>query len=224
MTKANEQEQEFRRYLVDLAEKARNSARWGAAHSKAARGKLSGHWTTDRETLQDSKDILGRLGLPSTYSIDLAADPGSAVAPHWVGPFNLDPQRRDALAIPSWRPPEPNTSGWNNPPYSDIAAFAKRAAEYHRDERAAKRTVAESRPIMFLAFMRTDTRWFHRHIVDQGVPIWIREKRLKFVDPVTGAQSNSAPAPSFLGLFGAPEDLDLTPARRVGLWVLTRFL
>lgn len=217
----------FQEYLRILAVKARDKQKWGAAHSKAARGKLSGHWSTSKETLDESKEILRLLGLPTEYVLDIAADPGSAVAPDWYGSFNLDAKRRDALdPNVSWVPTRPG-SAWLNGPYGIIAAFMKRAAGYTgkipdhpmfvvRDERP--------RPLMSLTFARTDTQWFHKSVVPAATAVWVREGRISFIDPLTGKKGQVAPAPSLLALYGVSRlDIDLDKVVKVGKWQLVRF-
>lgn len=209
---------EYHRYLVDLGEKARDASRWGAALSKSARGKLSGHWMTPPNVLVEASTILEALGLPSTFTLDIAADPGSAVAPDWFGLFHLLPGNRNALAVPSWVAPK-RGAAWLNPDYGQILDFAKRAAEHDLDcER--KGIVA---PLMFLAFARLDTKWLHRHVLDPEIPMWVHEGRLKFIDPLTGMAKNSAPVPSFLGLYGIKgSKVNLAKAKTVGRWKLLR--
>jgi hypothetical protein len=211
-------DQAFHRYLQELAEKARNKERWGAAHSKAARGELSGHWATPTSVLEEAKEILRNSGLPDHFALDVAASPISAVAKDWFGPYNPDDARKDALAVPNWTPRGPG-SVWLNPPYSDVGKFAARAAEH--EGLLGTRDVASPHPLLFLAFARTDTRWFHRYIIERADQVWLRESRIKFIDPLTGLATQSAPAPSFLALFGTAGSRPMMG--RIGRWKLGTF-
>lgn len=208
--------EEFKAYLRDLAEKARDKERWGAALSKNARGKLSGHWSTIPKVLGEAQAILKVLGIPDRFVIDVAADPGSAVAPEWFGPFHMDGKRRDALAPGCGPWTRRDYASWLNAPYSEISAFTEKCAEL------------DDGHLLNLAFARTDTKWFHDYVVPHARAVWIRKGRIPFIDPLTGKPGASAPAPSMLTLWG--QNLDdgrggdeseaeiLERANRVGPW------
>jgi hypothetical protein len=70
-----------------------------------------------------------------------------------------------------------------NPPYSNIGAFLERA---HEAELA-----------VFLVPARTDTRWFHNHVLGKAKEIRFVKGRLKF-----GDAKNSAPFPSMIVIYG----------------------
>lgn len=199
-------------YFKALAKCARNEGkRWSAAHSRGARGALSGHWATAPYVLDEVRDILRLHGLPDTFGLDVAASPGSAVAPAYFGPFNFDAQRRNALVQESWEPPI-GTASWLNPPYSEIKAFAERCAKYKGKA-----------PLLFLSFARTDTAWFHDNIVKHATATWLRKGRIKFIDPLTGKVAQVAPAPSLLAMFG-DVDLGAEGVRSCGKWQAVKFV
>lgn len=205
---------EFDAYLRQLAVKARDKEKWGAAHSKKARGELSGHWMTPRETLDHAATILDRLKLPA-LSLDVAASPGSTVCPDWFGPFHFERTKRDALdPALTWTA---EGSAWCNPPYDQIRKFADRCA-------------LAPIPTFLLSYARTDTAWFHDVAVRHSALGWFRKGRITFVDPVTGRPGSVAPAPSALFLFHPNPDAkrklrDIAEAAvgRVGPWRLARF-
>lgn len=201
----------FQQYVTELSVVAKANEKWSAAHSKGARGKLSGHWSTTRATLDETRAVLTALGVDRDYAIDVAADPGSAVAPDWFGLFHMDPARRDALApTASWA--SFKGPSWLNAPYGTIEQFAKRAAGYDGVY-----------PLAFLAFARTDTKWFQNHVLFAARSIWFRLGRISFIDPTTGqtGKNKVAPAPSMLATFGGGAlPAGLRPGDRVGRWAL----
>jgi len=204
----------FEQYVHQLAKEARNEGgQWGASHSRAARGELSGHWMTPRETLEHAGDILDRLDLPR-FALDAAASPGSAVCMEWFGPFHFDQRRRDALNKSlAW---QSKGSVWCNPPYDKVRKFAQKCAH--------TAAAADAPAVLMLAYARTDTVWFHE-AVDTATAVWFRKGRITFIDPVTGKPGETAPAPSALFLFTrAPLKTDNLPDVGVtGPWRLAQF-
>ncbi len=71
-----------------------------------------------------------------------------------------------------------------NPPYSNIAAFMARGLHY--------RGMGLITAMVFLVPARTDTRWFHEHVLPEAEIRFIKG-RLKF-----GGAKNSAPFPSMI--------------------------
>lgn len=178
----------------------------GFAVGKAARGERSGCWMTPRAVLDRGLAVLRELAPPWEraagllgWSLDAAAEPGSAVCERRYGPGSL--LRADALTAPSWDDGAPGPV-WLNPPYSAMPAFAARAE-----------VEAASRWVGWLSFARTDTRAFQR--------LWWSPRlrayafipgRVRFVDPVTGQAGQSAPAPSVFLVLG-PGNADAVRVR-----------
>lgn len=82
---------------------------------------------------------------------------------------------------------------WCNPPYGrGIDAWVNRCALAYRG--------VPSRPELAVMLLpaRTDTKWWHDHVIPYGKVEFIRG-RLKF-----GGHKNSAPFPSAIVVFGAP--------------------
>lgn len=219
--KAGAGEADYRAYLNELQVCAavKNRSKWASALSRGARGKLSGHWSTPRSVLDEVAEVARLSGLGLGVGLDIAADPGSAVADSWFGPFHMDPRRRDALAPEvSWRiqvdARRPGlllpSYAWLNSPYDNISAFmVKAATEYPKNY---------SGSLLSLSFARIDTKWFHRALDSDTVSsIWARKGRVAFVDPTTGKKGMTAPAPSMLMTFGRSLSRD-APPDRVGPW------
>lgn len=91
-------------------------------------------------------------------------------------------------------PPNPTFDGltveWGersfcNPPYSDIRAWIAKGYEEAR----------KGKGVCFLIPSRTDTRWWHEHVM-QAHEIWFIKGRLKFDDA-----KGSAPFPSAIVIF-----------------------
>jgi len=173
--------------------------KWSAAHSKTARGDLSGHWSTPSAVMAEVSDVLRARGIAAPFAVDVAADPGSAVAPDWFGPLHIDRQRRDALAVPIEQWASPKGPSWLNPPYDKISSFLARCAEYGQIKGLRY-------PLLVLTFARIDTAWFHEYAAQNATAFWARRGRISFVDPTVGAgpksRRNTAPTPSLLMAFG----------------------
>ena len=76
-----------------------------------------------------------------------------------------------------------------NPPYSQVGAFVKKAAEEH----------AKGKLVVLLINAATDTRWFHEYIYKKpGVEIEFMKGRVKFVKPSEPDKRVPAPRPSML--------------------------
>lgn len=85
---------------------------------------------------------------------------------------------------------------WCNPPYSNIAAWVKKATE---EQRNGTTTV-------MLVPARTDTKWFHGYVYEKpGISIQFVKGRLRF-----GEATKNAPFPSMLIIFAKMEVQDGT--------------
>ena len=97
---------------------------------------------------------------------DLAANESNHVTPDWFGPGS--PQNDDSFAH-SWGG-LPNGVMWLNPPYGDIAPWAKRCAEVGNNWRR----------IAFLVPASVGSNWFAEHVAGKALVLFLRP-RLTFV-------------------------------------------
>lgn len=81
---------------------------------------------------------------------------------------------------------------WCNPPYSEIYKWYKKAYQ----------EMVQGNSSVLLTFARTDTRAFHEFAIG-ATEICFLKGRLRFIDPKTGQQGNTAPSPSMLVIFDA---------------------
>ncbi len=100
----------------------------------------------------------------------------------FIGPFVLE-EEISGLRI-SWANVGPV---FVNPPYSDLAEWA---------EKAAHEAINGAELILFLCPSRTDTKYFHRYLM-RASEIYFIEGRLHF-----NGSKNSAPFPSMIAIFG----------------------
>jgi phage N-6-adenine-methyltransferase len=124
------------------------------------------------------QDFFDTLDAEFNFTLDACASDRNRKASEWFGLDHPDRDRRDGLASP-W---ETYGAVWCNPPYGrSIGAWMEKCSA----EAAAGRTVVALVPA------RTDTRWFHDHVLAVGAEVRYVRGRLKF-----GGQANSAPFPS----------------------------
>jgi phage N-6-adenine-methyltransferase len=106
--------------------------------------------------------VAARLGIPA-FTVDLAATAANAVAPRFLD-ISID-----ALAVP-WAPRLAGGWGWLNPPYTDIAPWARKC----RETREAGGQVA------FLVPASVGSNWF-RDAVDGHARVLFLNGRLAFM-------------------------------------------
>mgnify|MGYP001581139431 CR=1 FL=1 len=171
----------------------------GFAKGKAARGERSGAWMTPRPVLDRALAVVRAVAGPASelwrgWGLDAAAEPGSAVCERWYGPGSL--LRSDALAPEPWAPAVRGEPVWLNPPYDQFGPFAERAVvEAERGSWVA-----------WLLFARTDTKAFQALWRSPRLAAFaFLPGRIRFIDPTTGVQGASAPAPSVLLVLGPGE-------------------
>lgn len=120
------------------------------------------------------QDFFDRLNEEFRFTLDVCAIPENAKCAAYYTP------ELDGLSRP-W-----HGVNWCNPPYgSKISLWVKKA---HIEQKAGRLTV-------MLLPARTDTRWFHEHILGNAEIRFIRG-RLKF-----GGSKNGAPFPSMVCVF-----------------------
>ena len=143
----------------------------------------------DWETPQTLFDVLRDEVL---FGLDAAASAENRKVWDYLGPDHPDEARRDALREGiSWASPS-ERAAWLNPPYSQVAAFVRKARQQQR----------LGVPVVMLLPARTDTRWFQDELYDAaqgtfrpGVEVRFLRGRLRFV----GAK-DSAPFPSMIAM------------------------
>lgn len=154
-------------------------------------GKATDEWSTP----QSFFDVLHR---EFDFLVDVAAVVANRKCSLYFGPDHEASNYRDGLLAP-WSQLLAGTTGaaWMNPPYSQCAAFLRKA---ENEARRGCTTVA-------LIPSRTDTKYWHEHVWDTarhrtrpGVEIRFVKGRLKF-----GGSENSAPFPSVVIVFRPQE-------------------
>ena len=135
---------------------------------------LFSHNSDEWETPQDLFDELNK---EFKFQVDVCATRDNYKCPLYFSPF-LDGLKSD------WGP---FYSVWCNPPYSNIAAWAKKCSEH------------DGIAVMLVP-ARTDTKWFHEYCYNKpNVEIRFIKGRLKF------SGKGSAPFPSMLVIFHGDE-------------------
>ena len=146
---------------------------WTSTHASSA----DDTWTTPSVLWTELDDEFD-------FQLDAAALQTSTLVPgNWYGPDHPQRQRRDALAR-TWNA---DTSGavWLNPPYG-------RGVTGLFVAKAANESAMGGLTIVCLVPARTDTAWWHDHVLDRCEVRFIRG-RLKF-----GTAGTPAPFPSAL--------------------------
>jgi site-specific DNA-methyltransferase (adenine-specific) len=125
------------------------------------------------------------------FVLDVCASGGNRKADAYYGLDHPDGNRRDGLAG-DWARYATALGGavWMNPPYGrTIGAWMAKAAE----------TAAAGATVVCLVPARTDTRWFHDHVLATGAEVRFVRGRLKF-----GDAAHSAPFASLVVILRPP--------------------
>ena len=101
-------------------------------------------------------------------------------------PCPLKSEDRTSLLFKDW-----HGSVFVNPPYSNIGNFIEKAM--------LELKKGNAHTIVFLVPARTDTKWFHEHVLGRKAEIRFIKGRLKF-----GDRKNSAPFPSIVIVWRKP--------------------
>jgi phage N-6-adenine-methyltransferase len=132
----------------------------------------SDEWATPQKLVEAAAARLGVLD----FALDAAATPENAKAPRFY-------TREDSGLLHPWLNPT-----WCNPPYSIVAYFAKHAAEQARN----------GVRVALLVPARTDTRWWHKHVMPRALSLHFVVGRVTF-----GGGKSCAPFPSVVAMLGA---------------------
>lgn len=118
------------------------------------------------------------------FALDAAACAASKKAPRFYT------EGEDALTR-DWHADAGGGSVWLNPPYSKVGPFLERAA----------RTAQSGTTVVCLVPARTDTAWFHDHVLPHATEVLLVRGRITFTRPDgTGAP---APFPSMVVVYAA---------------------
>lgn len=120
------------------------------------------------------RDLFSLLDAEFGFTVDVAASPDNALCPRYFT------EETDGLAQ-DWT----GERCWMNPPYSNIAPWAKKAATEHA------LTVG-------LLPARTDLGWFHDHVLATDAEIRFLRGRLRFGAPGGAAGRHNAPFASLI--------------------------
>lgn len=132
------------------------------------------HPPSTRSDWATPRPLWRRLHAIHGFTLDAAASPDNALLPHY---YTAD---HSGLIAP-WT----DEIVWCNPPYG------KELGEWV--QKAADESWLNGAYVTMLLPARTDTRWFHKHVMEAAQEIHFFKGRLKF----EGAES-SAPFPSML--------------------------
>lgn len=138
-------------------------------------------FTSDDETWATPLDFYRMCHAEFDFDCDVAALAGSAKAEQWFGPDHPELGRRDAFAN-DW-----HGRCWMNPPYGrTIGTWMAKAAA----------SAVDGATVVCLVPARTDTAWWHDHVMPYASEVRLVRGRLKF-----GSSVNSAPFPSALVIY-----------------------
>lgn len=104
------------------------------------------------------------LGLSQGFAYDFAADLDNSVAEYFCD------QATNALALPHWEDHIVGGWGWLNPPFADIAPWAKRCAE----------TGQSGGHLAFLVPASVGSNWFRDYVHGQALVLFLNG-RIPFI-------------------------------------------
>lgn len=140
---------------------------------------VTDEWGTPPEVFEP---LLAEFGM----DLDVCASPGRELLPCYYSPENNGLSRPWASLA---------ACAWMNPPYGrTISAWVAKAVE------EAQRGCT----VVALLPARTDTRWWHDHVIGSGAEVRFLRGRVRFI-AADGKRRASAPFPSAVVIFrGAP--------------------
>ena len=132
-------------------------------------------------------------------TLDVCASSTNRIVPRYIGPDHPDPMLRDAVRMLTWGSGE---VCWMNPPYSrdlgiDITPFI---------DAAESASLLDNNLVVGLIPARTDTRWWHAHIMGSADEVRLIPHRVKFLRP-DGTRAESATFPSAVVIWRPPGKL-----------------
>jgi len=194
----------------------------------------SNGWATPREFLRAALEALGH---PADVALDCAATAATSVGREYFGPDHPARDHRDALASDvCWAS---DGVRYLNPPYSRTCLDCSDAvwktgkgcglpkSRWCSTKKHRSRTIAEwmaeaaaegicrhGGPLIALPPARTDTLWWHRHVMGGASRVLLVRGRLRFLEPDAAGelvQRGTAPMPSAVVEY-------LPPPANVGRW------
>jgi site-specific DNA-methyltransferase (adenine-specific) len=152
--------------------------RWAAEllAGVAAPKRLAVHFSSKKQDYGTPRAFFERLHAVFGFTVDVCAHADNHKVPrYWA-------EQDDALSF-CWA----DERGWMNPPYGrQLAKWMKHAAEQ------------TSSLVVALVPARTDTQWFHRHVLPWAELVILIEGRLRFEG---GPTNDAAPFPTMLVVY-----------------------
>ena len=130
--------------------------------------------------------------LAGQFHIDLCADAETRIVKNFIGPGAnfAAPELQDARNVKQIGPVVDALRLWCNPPYGrDIGSFIEACKLYARNYQC---------DVWALVLARTDTRWWHDHVMGSAAELRFRKGRIRFNHPDGTPGAASCPAPSVL--------------------------
>ena len=142
-----------------------------------ANGNWSASFSSDKMDWRTPPKVFERFDKLFKFQLDAAASEANALCPKYY-------TKEDDALTKDWV--KDATRIWVNPPYGrSIGKWIKKC-----QEEAQKGCI-----VVALIFSRTDTKWWHDHIMGSASMVYLIKGRIKFLTP-EGGKANSAPAPS----------------------------
>jgi phage N-6-adenine-methyltransferase len=163
------------------AEGAKKTHTWEVQHSSS------------RSSWKTPPPLFRALNHEFWFEVDAAACADSRLCPDYYGPDHENERRRDALSNGRWVKADGKVPSavFVNPPYGRGLTDKWIMAAWH-----ASRTA----PVVALVMACTETVWWEKWAW-RADEIRFIKRRVRFVDPSTGATSGSAPKGSALIVF-----------------------
>ena len=135
-------------------------------------------FSSDDQAWRTPKYIFDHFDDRFLFDLDAAASKNNALCSQFLT------KEEDALKA-AWG--ALGSSVWCNPPYGrEVGAWIEKC----------RREADKGIRVCALVFARTDTRWWHDHIMGKARMVWLLKGRIKFLRSDTGEMKNAAPAPS----------------------------
>lgn len=136
---------------------------------------FDGYQTSRRQDWTTPQPFFDALNAEFHFTLDAAASPDNALCARYFTPED------DGLKQ-SWA----GHTVWCNPPYNEVGKWAEKAA------REAERGITS----VLLTFARTDTKWFHAHVLGKAEIRYVKG-RLRF------GGGGTAPCPSLVLIYSS---------------------
>jgi phage N-6-adenine-methyltransferase len=137
-------------------------------------------YSSEKMDWRTPPEVFSHFHAQHAFDFDAAATAKNALLPQFI------PPEVDSLSV-SWKDLFPEaTSVWLNPPYGrGIGRWTGKCVEESR----------KGLTVGALIFARTDTRWWHDHVMSFADSVCLIKGRIRFLKE-DGTAGNAAPAPS----------------------------